>query len=182
MVKAGEIEDKEQRQHQRKRIKSIVNGITIACVAGAIIFAASNLERTPITGRWRVVSGNFVDDLEKGRPQADELVMRFKNRLLSESDPIYTRIHEVVSRLLNAACVEQRLELLGVACTDHICKQASKVQWRLAVIDDPAVQNAFVTWDGTIVVFTGLLPLLADDKSGGSSCLSQNPRSPARCP
>jgi hypothetical protein len=158
--------DEEQRQQRRKRIKFVVNCITAACVAGAIVFAASNLERTPITSRLRVMSGSFEDDLEECRPAADELVTRYKDVLLGNNDPIYMRIHEVVTRLLDAACSEQQLARLGVPSTEYICKKAAKVQWRLAVVDQPAVQNACVTRDGTIIVFTGLLPLLADEQTG----------------
>jgi hypothetical protein len=166
MARAGKIVDEEQRQQRRKRIKFVVNCITAACVAGAIVFAASNLERTPITSRLRVMSGSFEDDLEECRPAADELVTRYKDVLLGNNDPIYMRIHEVVTRLLDAACSEQQLARLGVPSTEYICKKAAKVQWRLAVVDQPAVQNACVTRDGTIIVFTGLLPLLADEQTG----------------
>ena len=166
MARAGKIQDEESRNSRRKRIKFIMNGVTALCVVGAVVFAASNLERTPITCRWRVMSGKFEDDLEEHRPYSDQLLEPHKDHLLSQDDPLYIRVHEVVSRLLDAACSEQQLEQLGVQSTDHIYKNASKVKWRLAVVDRSDIVNACVTADGTIMLFTGLLPLLADETNG----------------
>jgi hypothetical protein len=166
MARAGRIQDEDARESRRKRIKTIMNGVTAICVVGAVAFAASNLERTPITRRWRVISGNFEEDLVEHRPYSDQLLEPHKDQLLAQDDPLYIRVHEVVCRLLDAACDEQQLELLGVPSTDHISKNASKVSWRLAVVNRSDVVNACVTADGTIMFFTGLLPLLADEQNG----------------
>jgi hypothetical protein len=165
MAKASKIQNEEERDGRRKRIKLIMRSITVLCIASAIIFAASNLERAPITNRWRVVSSNFEEDISD-RSSADELLQKYKDHILSAHDPLYMRVHNVVSRLLDAACSQEQLESLGVPSTGHICKHASKVPWRLAVIDIKQEQNACVTADGTIFFFTGLLPLLADEKNG----------------
>jgi hypothetical protein len=165
MAKASKIQNDEEREGRRKRIKLIMRSITALCIASAIVFAASNLERAPITNRWRVVSSNFEEDLSD-RSSADELLEQYKGHILSVHDPLYLRVHNVVSRLLDAACSQEQLESLGVQSTGHICKHASNVSWRLAVIDIKQEQNACVTADGTIFFFTGLLPLLADEKNG----------------
>ncbi len=152
------------RDARRKRIKFIMRSITVVCLAGALVFAVSNLERTPITSRWRVVSSNFEEDLD--RSSSDQLLEKYKDHILGPQHPLYLRVHDVVSRLLDSACDHEQLESLGVPLTGYISKHASKIGWRLAVINDQATVNACVTADGTIFVFTGLLPLLADEKIG----------------
>jgi hypothetical protein len=167
LARASKIEGEGEREHERKSIKRTMRAITALCIAGAIVFAASNLERTPITNRWRVVSSNFEEDISAAaRAGSGQLLEQYKGHILGVDDPLYLRVHSVVSRLLDAACSQEQLESLGVPSTGHICKRASKVQWRLAVIDRKDVENACVTADGTILFFTGLLPLLADDKNG----------------
>lgn len=162
--RASKIQDDETREARRKRIKLIVRSISAICIAGAVVFAAANIEQTPITNRWRVLSSNFEEDLD--RSSSDQLLEEHKDHILSARDPVYLRVHNVVSRLLEAACSQEQLESLGVPLTGYICKNASKVPWRLAVIDRKDIANACVTADGTIVFFTGLLPLLADEKNG----------------
>ena len=164
MSKASKIEGDEMRDARRKRIKFIMRSITVVCLAGALVFAVSNLERTPITSRWRVVSSNFEEDLD--RSSSDQLLEQYKDHILGPHHPLYLRVHDVVSRLLDSACDHEQLESLGVPLTGYISKHASKIGWRLAVINDQATVNACVTADGTIFVFTGLLPLLADEKIG----------------
>ena len=141
LAQASKIEGEEERERKRKSIKRIMRAITALCIAGAIVFAASNLERTPITNRWRVVSSNFEEDIAD-RSGSDQLLEQYKGHILGVDDPLYLRVHSVVSRLLDAACSQEQLESLGVPSTGHICKRASKVQWRLAVIDRKDVENA----------------------------------------
>jgi hypothetical protein len=181
MAKAGKIEDEEARNSRRKRIRTIMRAATAACILVAAVFAASSLERTPITGRWRVIAGQFDDDMDFYRQESEKLLAEHKERLLSETHPVYLRLHEVVTRLLDAACSEEQLRTLGVPDTAHICNNAAKVKWRLAVIDDRRVANACVTPDGTILVFTGLLPLIADETNGNDcNLLAPQPPTPHR--
>jgi hypothetical protein len=178
MASAGKIQDEDARNARRTRIRTIMRAATAACLLAAALFAASSLERTPITGRWRVISGEFEDDLDFYRQQTDKLLEEKKERILSDSHPVYLRAHEVVTRLLEAACSEEQLQALGVAATDHICSKAAKVKWRLAVVDERQVANACVTPDGTIIVYTGLLPLLADETNGSERTPAPRPIHP----
>jgi Zn-dependent protease with chaperone function len=167
MHSASKEQSPEVRDARRKRVKYLMRFISAACIASAALFAASNLERTPITNRLRVITGTFEEDVAEVRPVTDaQLVEANKHLMLPDSHPLFMRIHEVVSRLVETASDQQLLSSLGVPSLDFVCKNASATDWRLAVIDKKNEANAFVSPDGTIFVMTGLFSSLADEKNG----------------
>ena len=99
--------------------------------------------------RFIAVSNQQMERL--GLFQYEELLERFNNDLVPESDERYTKVSRVVNRLLEA-----NKEVKGID---------SKV-WTISVIDQDDI-NAFVLTSGNIFVFTGMIQTCSNDDQLG---------------
>lgn len=86
-----------------------------------------------------------------GDQAAQEVMQQYSRQLLRPSDPRVQQVTRVVQRLLKAS-TEQHDDPLATR----------KIDWQVNVIDDPTA-NAFVLPNGSIFVFTGILPIAANE-------------------
>ncbi|KAJ3180174.1 hypothetical protein HDU85_004177 [Gaertneriomyces sp. JEL0708] len=106
-------------------------------VIGAATIAALALEQHPLTLRNRLMFIDEPTELNMAEQSYADLLKRYQLQLLPEHHPYYRDIQRVADSLLS---------IVGPVR-----------DWKLHVIDDDAVINAFVTPTGKIFVFTGLL-------------------------
>lgn len=116
-------------------------------------FYVYNLEEVPITHRRRFncISPEQEKALMSGGAY-EQMLQQFRGKILPESHPYTQLVAKVVERLLPS---------VGSLAGD---------EWRVHVVDDPNMANAFVMPGGKVFVFTGLLPI-AQDENGLAAVL-----------
>ncbi|KAJ9652489.1 metalloendopeptidase [Neophaeococcomyces mojaviensis] len=114
--------------------------------AGGTTFYVFNLEEVPITHRRRF---NFISpETEKSLVSDREyqsLLQQFRGKVLPREHPYTQLVAKIVERLLPSAH--------GLDGGD----------WKVHVIDDPNMVNAFVMPGGKVFVFTGIMPVAQDE-------------------
>src|ERR1700733_9154705 len=107
-------------------------------------------------GRKQELALSPIQELGIGRRSQQEVLSEFRDRVLPIESPETRRVHAVSERLAKAAEIEplQREILLHV--------RGYHFEWEEHVIKDKQI-NAFCLPAGKIVVFTGILPVTADD-------------------
>ncbi|KAF8523685.1 peptidase family M48-domain-containing protein [Hysterangium stoloniferum] len=151
--------------------KPQIRGIAIAVSLG-VLFYVYNLERTPITGRWRfmVISPEFEKKLADST--YDQILRQYQGSIVSPNHPLVVEIRQIVGRLLEASALgrlkdDEFGEVVMPTKTSWYDEPIAETgkgpygaplpkEWRLLVVSSSEV-NAFASYD-TIVVFTGILP------------------------
>ncbi|KAL2440773.1 Mitochondrial metalloendopeptidase OMA1 [Exophiala dermatitidis] len=120
--------------------RSYQRPIIIAGTGGAV-FYVYNLEEVPITHRRRfnILSPDTEKQLSEGA--YEQTLQQYRGKILPANHPLTKLVARVTERLLPTTG--------GLAGDD----------WRVHVIDDPNMQNAFVVPGGKVFVFTGILPI-----------------------
>jgi predicted Zn-dependent protease len=137
-------------------------------VAAAVVFAAAavacsgggpGVAEGPGAGpggRAQPLAPNPAQELAVGRRAYRQVMDEVGDRALPDSSPEARRARGVVERIGRAAAIEplQREIMLRV--------QGYKFEWEVTVVRDRQV-NAFCLPAGKMVVYTGILPVAADD-------------------
>ncbi|KAE9976461.1 hypothetical protein BLS_002055 [Venturia inaequalis] len=113
----------------------------IALVGGG--FYTYNLETVPVSGRTRFnfISPELEESISKG--QYAHILQEYKGRILPPHAPQVRKVRQILDRLIPASGLQH-------------------LHWEVFVIQSDE-QNAFVIPGGKVFVFTGILPLCADD-------------------
>lgn len=106
------------------------------------LYYISHLENVPYSGRSRFMTISSANEKHIGDQEYQLLLRKYSNRILPKSHKISIFVRNIAQRIINAN------HLSGV--------------WDVTIIDDPT-PNAFVIPGGKIFVFTGILPLIADE-------------------
>jgi metalloendopeptidase OMA1, mitochondrial len=106
-----------------------------------------NLEEVPLTHRRRfnLITPTTEKELFGSNEMYQSTLQQFRGKVLSENHPLTKQVAHVVEKLLPVT--------KGLAGDD----------WRVHVIDDPEMKNAFVMPGGKVFVFTGILPICKDE-------------------
>ncbi|EXJ95391.1 hypothetical protein A1O1_00512 [Capronia coronata CBS 617.96] len=112
---------------------------------GGAVFYVYNLEEVPITHRRRfnILSPESEKGISEGTYQTT--LEQFKGRILPANHPVTKQVARVVERLIPTT---------GGLAGDG---------WRVHVIEDPSMVNAFVIPGGKVFVFTGILPVCENE-------------------
>ncbi|KAI0295074.1 hypothetical protein B0F90DRAFT_1213239 [Multifurca ochricompacta] len=152
-----------------------------------------SLEQVPETGRWRFMDVSPKFEASLWEASYTELSQQFQGKLLPPSHFVTQHVHRVVSRILEAndlgtlrgdprapipiqnvlqpgfgigsGDIEDGLpDLWDPDATGHGATHGtSRMEWNLLVVNDKKVVNAMAA-PGTIVVFTGILPVAKDEQ------------------
>jgi metalloendopeptidase OMA1, mitochondrial len=95
-------------------------------------------------------------ELAVGRKAYAEVLDEYRDRILPENHPDVSRVNRVVARLAKAAQNEPLQREI------HLRTQGYVFEWEVRAVQDRQV-NAFCLPAGKIVVFTGILPVAAND-------------------
>lgn len=150
------------------------NGIVIvgglAGVGG--VYYVYHLERVPATGRMRFIDISREQELEIGKYTSQQTMQEYRAKLLPNSDPRVKFVRATAQRIINALHESDYASdhMNTGAASDsmesndsrHQPPETSDVKWEVFVIDDPKTPNAFVTSNGKIFVFSGILPICQD--------------------
>ncbi|KAH8986768.1 peptidase family M48-domain-containing protein [Lactarius hatsudake] len=159
---------------------------------GSVVYYLLHLEQVPETGRWRFMDVSPKFEAALWEASYDELSQQYRAKLLPPSHVVTQHVHRVVSRILEANNLgtlrgDQRVptpprsmlqpvfgagngeseegvpDLWDPDSTGHGAAQGSGKQWNLLVVNDKKVVNAMAA-PGTVVVFTGILPVAKDEQ------------------
>lgn len=111
-----------------------------------VVFYFTHLEVSPITGRSTLLLLGKEHFRLLSELEYEAWMEEFKNNMLSETDPRYLTVKEVVYHL-----TECNKDIPGI----------SDISWVIHVVDSPDV-NAFVLPNGQVFIFTGLLDSVTD--------------------
>ncbi|XP_004869668.1 metalloendopeptidase OMA1, mitochondrial isoform X1 [Heterocephalus glaber] len=112
-----------------------------------VVFYFTHLEVSPITGRKKLLLLGKEHFRVLSELEYKAWMEEFKNDMLTEKDPRYLTVKEVVCHL--------------VECNKDI-PEISEINWVIHVVDSPTIINAFVLPNGQVFVFTGLLNSVTD--------------------
>ena len=132
----------------------VAGTVGVALAAAAVAGAALATERTPYTGRRRLVLLSRQQERSLGERALREATRGA--RVLAPDHPLAARVRKIGSRVA-AAARSPDAEAPAVA---------RDVQWRFYVVDAP-MANAFALPNGAVVVYTGLLRLFPNDAELG---------------
>ncbi|KAJ5145556.1 uncharacterized protein N7515_000120 [Penicillium bovifimosum] len=110
-------------------------------ISGVYIY---NTETVEITGRRQFNFISRVQELKMGEESYREILASERGKVLSDTHPLTRMVNGVLQRLIPQAEVEG-------------------AEWRVHVIDDPKMVNAFVLPGGKVFVYTGILPVCKDE-------------------
>lgn len=128
-------------------------GIPIAIGGGYVYY---NSERVPYSNRLHFLWLDRDTELELSALGKEEIFEKEKGKFLSEKEEIYRVTKNIVDSLLRV-CEE-----------DKILTSREREQFSLHIIQSK-IPNAFVLPDGTIFVYTGILPIA--ETEGGLACI-----------
>ncbi|GAA6022027.1 hypothetical protein JCM8202_004382 [Rhodotorula sphaerocarpa] len=125
----------------------------IILVSGGGAYYVVHLERVPETGRWRFMDVTPSMEVEMGEQAFQETVGEYGRKILPDYHPQARFVQGVVKRIIKANGLEGK----------------APSGWKTYVVKEDGTKNAFVLPNGTIFVFTGILPVAAD--ADGLACV-----------
>ncbi|KAJ5937214.1 hypothetical protein N7454_004869 [Penicillium verhagenii] len=103
-----------------------------------------NTDVVEITGRRRFNMVSAKMELEMGKQTYRQVLNEERGKILPDGHPVTQQVDRVLQRLIPLAPIEG-------------------ADWKVHVIADPNMKNAFVLPGGKVFVYTGILPVCQDD-------------------
>ncbi|RHZ65170.1 chaperonin-containing T-complex subunit CCT8 [Aspergillus thermomutatus] len=116
--------------------------VIIGVVIGGVY--ANNVETVEMTGRRRFNCVSSHQELRMGQESYQEVLRSTRGKILPENHPLTVMVNRVLRRLIPQAPIEG-------------------ADWRVHVIKDDGMVNAFVLPGGKVFVYTGILPICKDE-------------------
>ncbi|KAL1406366.1 metalloendopeptidase [Vanrija albida] len=161
-------------------------------IGACLIYYCAHLERVPITGRLRFIDVSPQAEREVGQESFAQTLQEFQGKILPPGSPVVRRVRDICERIVASnglghvkaggsalGAVEGVLGAWGATGTsgsddDNYAEGDSEgrfkgsnlgpdTEWDVYVVQAPDVKNAFVLPNGKIFVFTGILPVSAND-------------------
>lgn len=150
-----------------RAFRGIPNWIWWLAGGGGVYFV-SHLEAVEQTGRLRFMDTSVESELATGRQVYAQTLAQYQNRILPPSHPTSIYVTKVANQIIKASNLGSDSELGDDPFLKHQswsdsgvtnAKRENLPDWKIHVIDEPRIQNAFVIPGGKIFVFTGILPI-----------------------
>ncbi|CEL05194.1 Putative Peptidase family M48 [Aspergillus calidoustus] len=119
-----------------------VHFVMIGGVVGG--FYVYNTETVEMTGRRRFNCVSLNQELKMGQESYHEVLQQSRGHILPESHPVTIMVNRVLRRLIPQAPIHD-------------------ADWKVHVIHDDNMKNAFVLPGGKVFVYTGILPICKDE-------------------
>ncbi|KAL0581801.1 metalloendopeptidase [Marasmius crinis-equi] len=144
----------------------------------AVAYYVAHLEQVPETGRWRFINVGPAVEAQLGDATRQSMYEQYKGQIVPPSHPISVHVRRVVTQILSAnnlgvvkghtPVVRSPIDDLWDpdTSTDFSRSDADlggQREWEVIVINDKKMVNA-AALPGTILVFTGILPVCKDDQ------------------
>ena len=127
------------------RRRQLIGGGVAA--GGAATYYWTHLEDAPITHRRRFMQVSHTQEQALAQVSYDEIMKQYGPAILPAHHPVAQYVNRVATKIIGS--VDPALVQEGT-------------RWRVYVVDAP-VANAFVLPGGEIFVFTGILPIVANE-------------------
>lgn len=114
---------------------------------GSIIYYIAHLEKVELTGRRRFMDVSDSTEKEMGVQSFNEIMQQYQGSILPHKNKTHLYVQSVARRIVEAS---------GLA-------EGKNMQWECHVVQDDSNINAFVLPTGKIFVFTGILPICANE-------------------
>ncbi|KAF8346463.1 peptidase family M48-domain-containing protein [Amanita rubescens] len=168
------------------RLDKRLKYLTVAVLVSGVYYVA-HLEQVPETGRWRFMNTSPESEAKYGDLARAEIRGKMGDKILDDRHPVSRHVRRVVQRILSSnglgsvKGMDSELKVTDVFSgniwdPDAVLQSSSATRigpekdWEVIVVDDPKIVNAMAT-PGTVVVFTGILPV-CQDEPGLSAVLS----------
>ncbi|WVR03778.1 hypothetical protein IAU60_000773 [Kwoniella sp. DSM 27419] len=155
-------------------------------IGGGGLYYVTHLERVPETGRLRFMDVDEAQERELGRQTQLSTLSEYSTAVLPANHPTTKRVRAVATRIIESSglgrvksggemgAVEGKVPafgggenigeiLMGSGPEGDAAREGKETEWEVYVIDDRKTKNAFVLPGGKIFVFTGILPVSAND-------------------
>lgn len=132
------------------------------------VWIVFHLERVPETGRWRYMDTSEALEISMGEQMYQETLDQFRGKILPPNHPTSRYVQKVAKRIIMASELPRSSSSEADMGEHHGSGSAGaarseKIEWRVHVVNDPSTLNAFVAPGGKVFVFTGILPVCADE-------------------
>lgn len=121
-------------------------------------FYVYNLHEAPFTHRLRFIWIPYWLETKIGDFSYKQILRQYQSDIRPHSDPLYSRISNIMNKLLTAA--------LDNSTDEGLKSHLKKLKWSIHVINvDPSKvpPNAFILPNGKIFIFSSILPVCHDD-------------------
>ena len=146
------------------RFSNVSRWVPYAAGAG-VVWIIFHLEQVPETGRWRYMDTSERYELEAGAQAYRQTLEQYGRQILPPNHPTSKYVGRVAERIIAASGLPRSSSSAGGE--SHGAGQGregrTKVDWSIHVVDDPNIMNAFVVPGGKVFVFTGILPVCANE-------------------
>ncbi|KAK7453502.1 metalloendopeptidase [Stygiomarasmius scandens] len=163
-------------------------------VGVGVLYYVSHLEQVEETGRWRFMNVDPETEAQVGEMSRSQILSQFGKHILPPNHPVSLHVHRVVTQILeaNGLGVIKNSPLSpqeharqtsfdffpdifsggtggfgssgrpSEKTVPHVLAGPQK-QWEVVVVNEPKIVNAAAT-PGTVIVFTGILPVCKDEQ------------------
>ena len=114
----------------------------------------AHLEYNPIVGRWRFMNLSQEDEERVGKYLLEHGLKQYEISSLPNDDHRFQLIDSIIQRITNASVSS---EAKG--------KPKCKMECKTIVTEVLESRDAFMIWNGVLLVPTGLLTMCEDDES-----------------
>ncbi|CDZ98887.1 peptidase family m48 [Phaffia rhodozyma] len=144
-------------------------------LAGAGGYYVFHLERAPHSGRLRFIDVSPASEKQAGLQSFQEMMSEYASKLLPENHRTTQYVRMVAANIVESNGLGKMKGAKSVAGTNRGTgwdtgeaeswkeSQQEEVEWEVFVINDKNTKNAFVLPGGKIFVFTGILPVCANE-------------------
>nr|XP_026690756.1 metalloendopeptidase OMA1, mitochondrial-like [Ciona intestinalis] len=133
-----------QRQLSRHKIAFGTSAVILMYI---VYYSIVHYDTCPITGRKRWISFTKDQILVLADMDRNQLMDEYASKIIDHKTPLYKQCKSIVDSLISH---NQDIDIV------------KKVDWKLTVIDDPEMNNAFVLPNGEIFLFTGMVDVMSD--------------------
>uniref|UniRef100_A0A914W6T8 Metalloendopeptidase OMA1, mitochondrial n=1 Tax=Plectus sambesii TaxID=2011161 RepID=A0A914W6T8_9BILA len=135
-----------------RKHKNIILAVVASLFSLLVVFYASHIERTPVTGRLRFITVTHAQLEKIAGFELEQHLALHSRHLLPDRDRRVVMVRRALAKLIS-----------GNKDFPHI----NDHEWKVLVVDDHTVSNAFVLPTGHIFFFTGMLDTLENEEQLG---------------
>ncbi|KZT34381.1 hypothetical protein SISSUDRAFT_975683, partial [Sistotremastrum suecicum HHB10207 ss-3] len=149
----------------------------------AVTYYVYHLEQVPETGRWRFMDISPGAERKLAEQTHAQLLQEYRGKILPPNHPLTLQVKKIVTRLLEASDLGHIKADAGTGTFGEVLQDLwhspsgspdmasapspptsarNPAEWNVMVVNDPKIVNAMATF-GSIVVFTGILPICQDE-------------------
>ena len=133
---------------------------TLYVGGGLLGFYIYNLHAAPFTGRRRFIWVPYWLENKIGDYSYYQIYNQYKLMILPHSNPLYTRVSNIMNKLLSVALTDN----INDDISQRFLKHLKSLNWEINIIQNNNLPpNAFILPNGKIFIFSSILPICEND-------------------